>query len=128
MFSSGDDVGAIVSDIGSFASRIGYAGDDVPRAYFPTSVGVSHGAGDGFSSSGGATKDGKKGYNFDIANFREDMAIESPIQDGQITDWDLLESIWEHALSKYLKVDMKETPILLTEKPYNPPYARQRYD
>jgi actin-related protein len=25
-----------VSDIGSFATRIGYAGDDLPRAYFPT--------------------------------------------------------------------------------------------
>ena len=28
--------GAIVADIGSFATRIGYAGDDLPRAYFPT--------------------------------------------------------------------------------------------
>jgi Actin len=28
--------GAIVADIGSYASRIGYAGDDLPRAYFPT--------------------------------------------------------------------------------------------
>ena len=29
-------IGAIVADIGSFATRIGYAGDDLPRAYFPT--------------------------------------------------------------------------------------------
>lgn len=33
-FNSGDNVGAIVADIGSFASRIGFAGDDMPKAYF----------------------------------------------------------------------------------------------
>lgn len=36
MFNSGDDVGAIVADIGSFATRVGFAGEDIPRAYFPT--------------------------------------------------------------------------------------------
>jgi len=36
MFTSGDDVGAIVADIGSFTTRVGFAGDDTPRAYFPT--------------------------------------------------------------------------------------------
>lgn len=25
-----------MADIGTYASRIGYAGDDLPRAYFPT--------------------------------------------------------------------------------------------
>ena len=36
MYAPGDDVGAIVADIGSFATRIGYSGDDVPKAYLPT--------------------------------------------------------------------------------------------
>lgn len=35
MFQGGaDDIGAIVADIGSSAVRIGFAGDDYPRAYF----------------------------------------------------------------------------------------------
>lgn len=33
---SGDDIGAIVADIGSHCTRIGYAGDDTPRAMLPT--------------------------------------------------------------------------------------------
>jgi len=41
MFNSGEDVGAIVADIGSNQTRLGYAGEDVPRACFQTSVGVS---------------------------------------------------------------------------------------
>jgi actin-related protein len=36
MYNSGDDIGAIVADIGSFASRVGFAGDDQPKAYLPT--------------------------------------------------------------------------------------------
>ena len=34
MYSSGagDDIGALVCDIGSFSSRIGFAGDDMPKA------------------------------------------------------------------------------------------------
>jgi hypothetical protein len=36
MFHSGDDINAIVADIGSYSCRIGYAGDDTPRANFPT--------------------------------------------------------------------------------------------
>ena len=31
-----EDIGAIVADIGSMSTRIGYAGEDLPRAYFPT--------------------------------------------------------------------------------------------
>ena len=38
MYHSGDDVGAIVADIGSFSTRIGHAGDDVPAAYFPSVI------------------------------------------------------------------------------------------
>lgn len=36
MFNSGDDIGAIVADIGTNSCRIGLAGDDMPKAYFPT--------------------------------------------------------------------------------------------
>lgn len=38
MYHSGDDVGAIVADIGSFSTRIGHAGNDVPAAYFPSVI------------------------------------------------------------------------------------------
>jgi len=31
-----DDVGAVVADVGSYATRIGFAGDDVPVAHFPS--------------------------------------------------------------------------------------------
>ena len=33
-FSTGDAVGAVVADIGHYATKIGWAGDDTPRSYF----------------------------------------------------------------------------------------------
>ncbi|CAM5139207.1 unnamed protein product [Natator depressus] len=36
----GDEVGALVFDIGSFSVRAGYAGEDCPKADFPTTVGL----------------------------------------------------------------------------------------
>jgi actin-related protein len=36
MFYSGDNIGAVVADIGSYACRVGFAGEDSPRAYLPT--------------------------------------------------------------------------------------------
>lgn len=34
LYSSGGSVNAIVADIGSYASKIGFAGEDYPRAHF----------------------------------------------------------------------------------------------
>jgi actin-related protein len=33
-FYSGDHVGAVVADLGQYATKIGWAGDDYPRSYF----------------------------------------------------------------------------------------------
>ena len=34
VFSSGDTLNAIVGDIGQYATKIGFAGEDYPRSYF----------------------------------------------------------------------------------------------
>ena len=34
----GDEVGAVVLDIGAHSTRAGYAGEDVPRTVFPSAV------------------------------------------------------------------------------------------
>lgn len=39
-YTSGDSVNAIVADLGSYASKVGYAGEDYPRSYFRSNVAV----------------------------------------------------------------------------------------
>lgn len=36
-----EDCGVVVIDIGSYSSKVGYAGDDNPKVVFPTTVGHS---------------------------------------------------------------------------------------
>jgi actin-related protein len=54
------------------------------------------------------------------------LSLENPVKNGEIVDWDLLEKTWEHAMTRYMKADIKESPVLIAEKPYNPPSSRQR--
>ena len=54
------------------------------------------------------------------------MGIEHAVRDGLITDWDILEKLWDHSLSSYLKVDCKDTPVLMAEKSYNSSSSRQK--
>ena len=68
----------------------------------------------------------EKQYFFDIDRCREGLMIENPLQTSLVTDWDLIERIWEHSMSYYLKVDTKETPVLLSEKSYNSSQLRQK--
>jgi actin-related protein len=37
-----NDIGAVVADIGTHSTRIGFAGDDMPKAYFPTVCHLRH--------------------------------------------------------------------------------------
>ena len=54
------------------------------------------------------------------------MSIESSTRNGQTVDWDLLEKTWEHAMNRCMKVDIKESPVLIAEKPNTSPAARQQ--
>jgi actin-like protein 6A len=51
----------------------------------------------------------------------------SPVVDGLVSDWEALEQLWDYALSSYLKIGLKDLPVLLAEKPYNSSTLRQRY-
>ena len=112
----GTEIGAVVADIGTTNVRIGFAGADQPRAQFSTAVGKDSAP----SSSSRPT------YHHDLAFFRENMSVEYPLKEGLIQDWDAYESIWNHAIKNYIRADMRETPVLLTEKAYTPSEHRMK--
>jgi actin-related protein len=68
----------------------------------------------------------KRDFNFDLSNFRENSSIESPLRDGIVTDWELLEKLWTRAMTTYISGDLRETPVLLAEKPYTLLESRKR--
>lgn len=44
-----------------------------------------------------------------------------------VTDWELLERVWEHAVETRLKVRLSDHPILVSEKPFNTSKDRMKY-
>ncbi len=71
-------------------------------------------------------ENGVNRHHFDLSNFRSNMAIDSPLRDGVVTDWDLLESVWDYSISNFLHADIKDSPVLVTEKSYNTPANRHK--
>jgi actin-related protein len=56
----------------------------------------------------------------------DSMEIISPIVDGVVVNWDLLEKLWNYSLSNYLKTDMRGLPVLVAEKPFTAPSSRRK--
>lgn len=55
------------------------------------------------------------------------MQIVSPVVDGVVADWDLLEKLWSYSTANFLKTDIKGLPVLVSEKPYASPSSRHKY-
>lgn len=143
----GDEVSAIVLDLGSHTCKAGYAGEDAPKAVFPSVVGSidqmevddpdnsERNSGSGQDSKNNARHlDSEKArgkrklhVGSQALGYRRDhMEVLSPIKDGVVVDWDMVDSIWDHAFRECLLIDAKEHPMLLAEPSSNTQQQRER--
>ena len=54
------------------------------------------------------------------------LKLTYPITSGIVSDWDLMEKVWEYCFSNELRVDPTEHKVLLTEAPMNPKANREK--
>ena len=94
-----DEVAAIVCDNGSGMVKCGFAGDDAPRAVFPSIVGRPKMPGIMVGM------DRKDSYIGDEAHSKRVVInFNHPIERGIVTNWDDMEKIWRHMFTGYLKL------------------------
>lgn len=101
---------------------MGFAGNDEPQFIIPTAL-TSKKTGDNgkiddlnFETGWQAVESNKKSGGGQIYY---------PIRHGQVENWDMMESYWQHCIFKYLQCDPESHYFMLTEPPLNAPENRE---
>jgi len=103
---------SIIIDVGSGLMKVGFGGEDGPRNIFNSIVGIPKMAG----LKVGMEQKERYVAEEAISN-AEFMNFYSPIQRGEVVDWDKFETLMHYLLYSQIEVVPEDMSILITETP-----------
>ncbi|KAG5175233.1 actin family [Tribonema minus] len=123
----GDEIAGVVGDVGTCHCKFGYAGEDVPKHMFRSAAGYLPCSEGGVARETTRKKRKKPGTepaaahdgqwfigDQSLSKPRAHMEVRGPLTDGLVTDWDLLERLWEHAYA-LMRAQPADRPALCVE-------------
>ena len=106
------EIKVAVIDNGSAMCKVGIAGQDAPTTVFPTVVGQP--------CQESQISDLHTNYiGLNAQKHKDMLSLSHPIESGIITNWSAMEKLWQYAFHDLLKLDPKESAVLMTDSPNN---------
>ncbi|KAF8930657.1 actin family [Dissophora ornata] len=113
----------IVVDNGTGFVKVGYAGSNFPEHVFPSVVGRPILRAE--ESIGNVrVKDIMVGD--EAAELRSSLQMSYPMENGIVKNWTDMRHLWDYTFNEKLKIDPRETKIMLTEPVMNPKANREK--
>ncbi|XP_063900247.1 actin-like protein 6B [Zophobas morio] len=112
----GDDVGALVVEVGSFLTKAGYAGEELPSVVIPSFVGVN-------------TSEEKRKYYVGTNKLyvpRPSMEVVNPVHNGEIVDFEACEELLDDLFKNQLRCNLKEHPLMMGDEVWSSRHQREK--
>lgn len=113
----------VVCDNGTGLVKCGFAGDNFPRAVFPCIIGRPVVRYDE-RTTGHHLKDVYVGS--ECSAHKQQLELSYPMKNGIVQSWDDMGRVWDHAFFEQLRIDPRESKIMLTDPALNPVANRER--
>ncbi len=116
------DQQTVIIDNGSGMVKVGFAGEDAPRAVFPSIVGRPK-----HSNAMQGTQQKSEYIGDEAMQKRGILNLQYPIAAGIVESWEDMEKVWHHTFYNELRIAPEEAlGVLLTEAPRNPKANREK--
>lgn len=125
----------VVIDNGSGHLKAGFAGEERPKSHFSSIIGRPKYQ----KIMAGTINVGRRTGRDDAIDVRDDtfigntaqeyrglLKLSYPIEHGVVTNWNDMETLWNHLYTHDLKTNPEEHPLLITEAPLNPRQNRDK--
>ncbi|KAG0223144.1 Arp2/3 complex subunit, actin nucleation center [Actinomortierella wolfii] len=113
----------IVVDNGTGFVKVGYAGSNFPEYVFPSVVGRPILRAEEHIGNVNV-RDIMVGD--EAAELRSILQMSYPMQNGIVKNWTDMKHLWDYTFNEKLKIDPRDSKIMLTEPPMNPKANREK--